>query len=140
MAEVDAAAAAEEPEVDTRGEITLPLDGVDYHLRPSRKAISAIEKKLRPLPALVAEGSRGDLSLVDMSIIAAELMHAWAEANPSGERALGHREAKPERLADLIFEAGAPGIFTRLLLVLMGAMNGAYTAAGERKPTETTAD
>lgn len=127
----------EDPQVDTRGEITLPLGGVEYHLRPSRTAISAIEAKLRPLPALVAESSRGDLSLKDMGIIAVEFMRAWAEANPKGERVVGHRDANPDKVSDLIYESGAPKIFARLVAVLMGALNGGYTASGERKPTET---
>jgi len=127
----------EEAKLDARGQVTLPLGGVDYGLRPSFAAISAIERKLRPLPALVAEGGRGDLSLADMGIIAAELMRAYGEANPSDELADTYKTSKPERLAELIYEAGSPRILARLLVVLIGSFNGGYTASGEAKPPET---
>lgn len=142
MAETESAPAGadagELPKLDARGQITLPLDGQDYQLRPSRTAISAIEAKLRPLTALVAEGSRGDLSLKDMGVISAELMHAFAEVNPKHELIDDYRGAKPERLADLIYEAGSPRILARLLAVLIGALNGGYTASGEARPPATT--
>jgi hypothetical protein len=139
MADLEKAGGQDLPPVDARGEITLPLGGHEYHLRPSRIAISAIEKQLRPLPALVAEGARGDLSLVDQAVIAAELMKAWGLANAGDPMAEQHKGAKPERLADLIYESGGTRILARLLAVMIGALNGGYTAAGEMRPPEKKA-
>lgn len=138
MAEPDDKPAEEEPKVNVRGEITLPLGGEDYGLRPSRTAIEAIEEKVRPLAGLVAEAGRGDLGLKDMATIAAELMKAYGAAHPELPNVQTYREASVDRLKDLIHEAGQVRILTRISVVLIGAINGGFTAAGEMKPTETT--
>ena len=127
-----------EAKLNPLGEISLPLDGQQYQLRPSRKAISNIEQQLRSLPQLAADARSGMLSIEEMGLIAAELMRAFGEANPEDPLVRDYKGAKPDVLADLIYEAGAPAINSRLMLVLIGALTGGYTASGEAKPTTRT--
>jgi hypothetical protein len=124
----------DEPQVDTRGQITVPLGDADYLLRPSREALSAIEKKLgRSLLVIAGQAVNGSLSVEDMAIICVEMMKAQGKADPkSGPSYSG---AKVEKIADLIFEQGTPSITARLVVLLMGAVTGGYTASGEVKPT-----
>ncbi len=136
MAETSEEAAP--PEANERGEVTLKLEGVEYHLRPSREAISAIERQLRPLTALHADAQRYELTLEEMAIIAAEMMRAYGKSHPDDPLVTDYRGAKPERLADLIFEVGAPRICVRLLVVLTAALTGGVTAAGELKAQTAT--
>lgn len=50
-----------------RGEASLPVDGVDYILRPSFTALVAAEEELGPLFALVQRAGDGQLRLAELS-------------------------------------------------------------------------
>lgn len=119
--------------VDTRGRIAVPLGGADYFLRPSWEAIQAIEAELgRSLTTLSGQAVAGQLSIRDMAVICTEMMHAEGKADPLA--APSYKGARVEKIAELIYEASAPSITARLAVILMGAVTGGYTAAGEPKP------
>lgn len=122
--------------VDTRGRIQVNLGGADYALRPSWQAIEAIEHQLgRSLIELSGQAVNGSLKIGDQAVIVTEMMKAEGRAEASaGPSYLG---AKPERIAELIYEASAPAITARLAVLLIGAVTGGYTAAGELKPATT---
>lgn len=127
--------AAEDPKLDTFGQLALPLDGQEFTLRPSFEAITKIEALLgRSLYELAGAATRGSLTLEEMGSIAAEMMRAHgktlAENDPEGPNYNG---AKPEKLAAMIYDEGAPKTCARLMVVLLGALNGGYDATGERK-------
>ena len=127
-----------EAAADTRGQVSVELDGQEYLLRPSFEAIAACERQLRPLYQLATEASRGELSLDDMGVIVAEMMRAQGKADPDGPLAADYKGARAERCSQLVYEAGAPGVCARLMVVLIGALNGGYDAKGEAKAPATT--
>ncbi len=119
--------------VDVRGQIKVSLGDADYLLRPSYAAIAAIEKTLgRSLMELAQQALSGVLSIADLAIICAEMMRAHGRADPTAGPS--YKGVQSERLAELIFEASPPAITARVAVVLMGAVTGGYTAAGEPKP------
>lgn len=121
--------------VNTRGEMTVPLDGQRYVLRPTEQAIATIEEKLgRSQMELWSAALRGALSNREMAVICVEMMRAYGEANPGDPLVADYRGANIERVAKLVFEAGAPSIAARLAVLFAGTVNGGYTAAGEPKP------
>lgn len=131
---------AAEASLDTFGQMTLPIGGEEYRLRPSFEAINAIEEELgRSLYDLSQGAARGALSVREMGVIAAEMMKAQGKTlGAKDPAALDYQGAKPDRVARLIYEAGAPKICARLMVVLVGALNGNYTAEGEAKAGEET--
>lgn len=133
MAKQDQAGADAAPavEVDARGQSTLPLDGQNYLQRPSHEAILAIERELGPLFGLSLQATHGNLTLDQMSVVAAEFMKAVHRSDP--ESGADYRAPSPAKLSKLIYEAGAPRICARLAVILTGAVNGGYTAEGEAK-------
>jgi hypothetical protein len=134
----DSAEAPESGEIDTRGQITIPVDGQEYVLRPTFEANCAIERQTRrSLFELAGDASSGRMSLEVMGICCAEWMRAYGKANPDDPLGSSYRGAKAESLAKLIYEAGGPRICARITVVLMGALTGGYTASGERKATTT---
>jgi tail tube GTA-gp10-like protein len=122
-----------EPAVDFRGQVSLPLDGQDLMLRPSFEAIAAIEHQLRPLFDLAQDATRGQLTLEEMGVIAAECMRAYGRAYPEDPLITVYRGASSEKLSRLIYEAGGPKTCARIMVLLVGALNGGYTAEGEAK-------
>jgi hypothetical protein len=130
------AAGALEGGPNARGEVVLalnPLEGIVYQLRPSREAISAIERKVGPLAELVVRGLSLSLTVEEMGEIAAEMMRAYGQAHPTDEHVTTYRNANPSRLADLIYEADAMKMCGRIAVVLKAAWTGGVTAAGEVK-------
>lgn len=119
------------PEVDVRGQLTIPLDGQEYLLRPSYEAIIAIERQLGPLYNLATAAARGDLTLDQMGVCVAELMKAQGRAD--AEASADYRDPKPEKLAKLIYAEGAPKICARLAVLFTAAVTGGYTPEGEAK-------
>lgn len=123
------------PKVDVRGQMLIPLGEPEnnFLLRPSYTAIKAIEKDLRrTVMELAGEGLRGALSCEDLGVICAHFMRAEGRHNP--EAGPSYKGASAEKLAELIYEAGAPRITARVAIVLMGAATGGYTAKGEVRP------
>jgi hypothetical protein len=132
-------AAADEGEANVRGEVTVELDGQQYHLRPSRLAIENIEAKTgRSLTELVALSNleRLQLTLRECAISVAEMMNAYGRSH---EGCPGHSDyagAKPDRCADLIYEAGIPKVQARLWVVFVAALTGGVDASGEARPAK----
>lgn len=117
--------------LDVSGQITVPLDGQDYLLRPSYEAILAIERELGPLFGLAHRATLGQLTAEEQAVCVAELMKAHGRADK--EASADYRDPKPKRIGELIYEAGLPRICARLGVLLAGALNGGYDAAGEAK-------
>jgi hypothetical protein len=132
MAGLRKAAAGLEP--DDRGEVTLRLDGQEYHLRPSWQAIRTCEKETgRSLFELTNIARANGLSLTEMAVITAEMMHAYGRSHPDDPLVTDHLGAKPDRLEELIFEAGALSIQPRLTILLLAALTGGVDAQGDWK-------
>lgn len=134
MTKPNAAAGA----ANARGEVALPLDGQDYHLRPSYEAIDAIERQTgRTLYELADSARHQGLTLKECGIVGSEMMKAYARTHATSEEPLlGYAGAKPDRVAELVFEAGPALIQPRLALVLLAAVTGGVDASGEMKPAK----
>jgi hypothetical protein len=125
-----------EPVVDLLGQLRGGIDA-EYMLRPSRQAISNIERALgKSLCQLTVQSGSLALSVDELGFAVAEMMKAYAvdnkEAGPS------YRNAKAERCADLIYENGPVDVSRRLAVIFTGALTGGYTASGEPKAAGTT--
>lgn len=125
----------EEEKVDLLGQLSVKLD-VEYTLRPSRRAISAIERALgKSLPQLVINSGSIGLSLEELGICVCELMKAYGAANPNA--GLAYMAPDPQVVADLIYDAGQGPVVRRLAVIFAGALTGGYTASGEPKAAGT---
>ena len=127
-------------ELDLRGHITVPLEGVEYVLRPDYEAIESIEEQLgRKLYELASDATQSRLSYLEMGVICAEMMKAHARAKPDDALYTTYRAANPKRLSQMIYDYGGPRVMARLTVLLVGALTGGYTASGELKAgTERT--
>jgi hypothetical protein len=122
---------AEEPKVDLLGQLSVQLDA-EYQLRPSRQAISNIERATgKGLYQLTVQAGSLALSVEEMGVCVAEMMRAYAVHDPDAGAA--YKGAKPEVCADLIFENGPVDVARRLAIIFTGALTGGYTASGEVK-------
>lgn len=117
--------------VDDRGQIFVPLGGVNYVLRPSWEAIVNIERDLRPLYQLAADAGVGALSLEELAVIVTHMMHAYGKANPEDALARDYKGAEAKNVLPMIYTSGAVRICARVMIILAGALNGGYTAEGE---------
>jgi hypothetical protein len=126
--------AAAEPQVDVRGQISVELDDTKFMLRPSNEAVLAYEEQTGlSTYKLAGLAISGEMRLGTMGLIVAELMRAYGTANPDDPLITTYRAAKPERIAELIQEAGIPFVLPKIVAVLMGVLTGGYTASGEAK-------
>jgi hypothetical protein len=124
-------------QADERGEITLPMGGEEFCLRPSMEAIKAIQRETgKSLYSLSVAAQAIDLSLDQCEIIATEMMKAWGKSNEDDPRAVQHRGANRETVGQMIFEAGDAKIQPRLAVALIAALTGGVTASGELKAPE----
>lgn len=132
--------APDEPKLDVRGQLPMPLGGEDYLLRPSFEAVLEIERNLRPAFELAQDAMRGALTLEEMAVCVVAMMKAQGKTLPDNDpQASVYRAASVDQIGRLIYEAGGPRICARLMVVLTGCVNGGYTAEGEAKAgTETT--
>lgn len=127
-------------DANTRGEVTVMLDGAEHVMRPSYEAIEAIEEKTNTgITALLHSLADGTMKKRTLAIIVTELVRAWGRAagknpDPIQRDAAG---ANPSRVGELIYEAGQTAIMNRCAIVLLGALNGGVTASGEWKPVAT---
>src|SRR4051794_20936665 len=93
---------ANEPVVDLLGQLSVELDGTEYMLRPSRQAISNIERALgKSLTQIAVQCGSLALNVEEMGLCTAELMKAYAAFAPDAGAA--YKAAKPDRCADLIY-------------------------------------
>lgn len=121
--------------LDERGQLSITLDA-DYVLRPSAEAIMEAERETGlSLYDLASLAANSRMRLDQMGICVAAFMRAHGKACPDDPMIATYRAAKPARLAELIFEAGAPRIMGGLTVLLAGAINGGYTSSGEAKLT-----
>lgn len=119
--------AVQPPANPDRGEHELTLADVTYRLRPSHTALKAIEKKTeKSILALTRLGNVGEVSLVHLGIIAAELIRAGAEDEMT-------RRVDADRISELIMEEGILSANTRLTLCLLDAATGGRDAEGNVK-------
>lgn len=123
-----------------RGEVSIELEGVEYGLRPTYQAITAIEDSLgRSVLELAVASDAAQLTVRQMALIVTEFIRAWGSENDRPETA----QFKPERVAELLVEAGLMRVQPRVSLVLGQAVTGGHkpgeaTAAGTT--TKTTTD
>jgi hypothetical protein len=121
------------PAVYARGRILMPLGGVDYVLRPSWEAIDTIETTLgRSLLELAGDATGGRLRIAEMAVIVTEMMKAEGKADP--QAGPSYSGAKAAKVAELLYEQPTAQVTARLSVLLVGAVTGGYTAAGEPKP------
>jgi len=120
------------PANETRGEISLQLDGVDFVLRPSFEALVAIEQDSgKGLIDLAREAEGGTLSLQTVAIIAMRCIQAWGAATKN-EMAQGVNADKIARLI-MSSDGGLMAAMLRIRILLTLAVTGGYTPSGERK-------
>lgn len=118
-----------------RGEISIDLEGRAHVLRPSYEAIVAIEAKTgRSIELLAEAAGDGALSLAEAAIVVTECVRAQGKA--VGDPIL--QRYGPERVGELIHEAGKLIVVRHLQLLLFMAANGGYTATGEPRPLPMT--
>ena len=135
----EACLAKEEIKLDVRGQITAPLGGENYVLRPSEEAILAIEDETGlSLFDLAGQAANGRMSLRHMGIVVAAMMRAHGKANPEDPLITTYMAANPDKIRGLILEAGTPRIMARITVILAGAIGGGYTASGEVKAATGT--
>lgn len=124
-------------DVDTFGQITVPLGGAEYTLRPSYQAIEECELQTGlSLFDLAGLAANCRLSLPHVGIVLAAMMRAHGKETPNAGPS--YADPKPEKLSKLAYEAGLPRIvLPRLAVLLAGALNGGFTASGEVKTSGT---
>ena len=128
-------AEGEAPAVDLLGQLSVRLDG-DYMLRPSRQAISNIERALgKSLTELTVQCGSLALSVDEMGVCVAELMKAYGVHD--SKAGADYKAPKPANLADQIYERGPVETAHRLAIIFTGALSGGYTASGEPKAAGT---
>jgi hypothetical protein len=128
----------DEPKVDLLGQLSVDL-GVEYLLRPSRQAISNIERQTGlSLPQLAIQCGSLALSVENLGICVAEMMQAYAGFDPTANA--DYRGAKANNCADLVYENGPVDVSRRLAVIFTGALAGGYTASGEPKAVGTTTE
>ena len=120
--------------VPERGEHMLTLGDRAYRLRPSFSAIRTIEEKTgKALLELVRIGNTGAMPLAMAAQTAVGLIRAGADDDDRMTRAV-----TADRIGELIFEQGIPGVTARLTLCLLDAATGGRDAAGEVKAVAET--
>lgn len=129
---------AKSPEVDLLGQLTVELDA-EYTLRPSRQAISNIEKALgKGLTQIAVQCGSLALSVEELGLSVAELMKAYGDFNPKAGAV--YKSPNPTKIADLIYESGPVDVARRLAVIFTGALTGGYTASGEPKAVRVTTE
>lgn len=121
---------------ETRGELSLTLEGVEYGLRPSYEAQQAVEAELgKSIEELAMAADRGRMKLAEAATVAGEFIREWGrQIGDKGIAAFNNR-----RLAEVIVEEGSMLVSRRLGIALYMAVSGGVTASGEVKPVTTTA-
>lgn len=128
-------------EANTRGEVTIELEGVRYVMRPSYEAIEAIEEQTgHGIVALINLASQGEMTRRQCAIVVTECIKAWGkQQRASGGDdpiANGAAGANTDKIARLIHasEGGVVGAVQRVAIVLTAAACGGVTETGEMKP------
>ena len=120
--------------VETRGEVSLKLQGEEYTLRPSYEAIDAFEQQTgKGLIELGRAALEGRLTTREAAIIATECIKAWGRATEN--LAASHFNAKKVGEEMMDAEDGVAGAMHAVATVLAFAATGGYTKTGEVKAT-----
>jgi hypothetical protein len=123
-------------DANTRGEVTITLDGAEYVMRPSYEAIEAIEAQTgKSVIELLVEADSGKLHLSDAGVVVWECIKAWGrqcvaagDADPIAKSAAG---ANLEKVRKLIYKFGIHQTRQRIAILLMAAATGGVTETGE---------
>lgn len=120
---------------ETRGELSLTLEGIEYGLRPSYEAQEAVEAALgKSIEELAMAADRGRLMLHETATIAGEFIRTWGvQIGDKTVAAFNNR-----RLKEVIVEEGSMIVSRRLGVALYMAVSGGVTSTGEVKPVATT--
>lgn len=132
----DATEAPVRPHVGERGEIALPLGGMDYVLRPSHEAIEEFQALTgKGLMQLTRDALQGSMTTGECAQIATECIRAWGRATNKAS-AIG---VNAPRVSELILESdgGFHAAITTVAGMLSLASTGGYTAQGELKAGTT---
>lgn len=122
---------------NARGEVTIVLEGQEYHLRPSYEAIVAIEEMTGKTTFELANAARNQaLTLAECGIVTARMMQAFGESHPGDPLISTYKNSKPENLARLIMVEGVMKVQPRLAVLLIAAVTGGVDASGEWKPAK----
>lgn len=128
---------APQPANETRGEISLLLEGVAYPMRPSFEAIVAFEKDTgRALLELAVAAEAQRLKITELAAIATRCIQAAGKAQDQRM----WQAFNADRIGELML-AEDGGMFLankRIALLLFDAATGGYTAAGEPKAVTGT--
>ncbi|MEG3144216.1 hypothetical protein U1839_06075 [Sphingomonas sp. RT2P30] len=120
---------------ETRGELSLTLEGVEYGLRPSHEAQEAIETALgKSCEMLALAADNGRMTLHENATVAGAFLRAWGVQ--VGDKTVAAFNDK--RLKAVIVEEGSMLVSRRLGIALYMAISGGVTATGEVKPVTTT--
>lgn len=122
------------PHATERGEIALPLGGVDYVLRPSHEAIEAFQAVTgKGLMQLARDALQGSMTTGECAQVATECIRAWGRATKKAS-AIG---VNAPRVSELILESdgGFHEAIITIAAMLSLASTGGYTSQGELKPT-----
>lgn len=123
------------PKENDRGEVRLTLDGTAYVLRPSYQAIMDIEEATGlSLFELTSTADKQALTIRQMAIIAQAMIAAYGRETKNDTLT----RFKVDRIAELMFEAGAMAVQPFILVVLYSALTGGVDASGKRKPATET--
>ncbi len=115
---------------ETRGEISVDLEGVPYILRPSYEAQVAIERQTgRTIIQLADAAGTNGLSLEHAAIVVTECVKAQGRATSNATLSAFNART----VGECIVDTGALIVGKRLELLLYMAATGGYTAAGEAK-------
>ena len=126
------------PEADARGEIVIVLDGVPFGLRPSHAALVEWEAETGFSTFELGKAAESyTLKAEEMASIIAACIRAKARAD--GNDTL--KAVRPQRIGELLhgYPGGALAVQAHILRpLLLGAVTGAYTPAGELKAGTAT--
>lgn len=136
-------------DANTRGEVAIELEGERFVMRPSYEAIEAIEGQTgKSMLALARAAETGDLLKSDAAIVVTECIRAWGKqqraAGASDAVVNGAVGANAGKIGRLIYTSanGYYGANQLVYIVMLGALTGGVTEAGEWKPAtmKATAD
>ncbi len=120
---------------DTRGEVSLKLEGEEFVLRPSWDAINELERECGDsVVALAQRAYAGSLRSGEVACIAAACIRAWGRDHDDDQGRIA-RNVQTDRVGRLIMdsELGLAGVQGLLAVLLSLASTGGYTPSGERK-------
>ena len=123
-----------------RGEVSISLEGVEYVLRPTFEAITAIEDQTgQPLVDLAQAADQHALPVKQAAIVVTECIKAWGRETAQPQLT----KFNAQRIGELIFAEGLLKAQPRVALVLWAALTGGHNpgevgATGMKTETTTS--